>query len=135
MKLKFIVFLIVLFSLNVNAQLGATKSQIIQKHQDYEMNKADDGSDYLIYEVEYEGYTTVVACYLTDIGDDKAQECYKVIIIEPSSETNAWVKSFKQKNYVKLEGMVWKDYENSVVYKVEVTDDSCFIMKYFDNEL
>jgi hypothetical protein len=44
-------------------------------------------------------------------------------------------KFFNEQNFVKLEGMTWKDYEHSTVYEVEVKKGGCLVSKYYDKEL
>jgi hypothetical protein len=72
---------------------------------------------------------------LTEKKEGEEQMCYKALMIEPSSETNNWIKYFNNENYVKIDAMVWKDYEHSIVYKVSVKDSNCLVIKYFDREL
>lgn len=124
-----------IFTSYVNAQIGATKSKIIQDNENYKMDITDDGVDYISYTIEYDTYEQFVACYLTQKEKNTEQLCYKVLIIEPSSETNNWIKYFNEKNFIKLDGMNWKDYEHSIIYKIEVKEDSCIIVKYYDSKL
>lgn len=131
--ITFLAFL--LFSLEGTAQIGATKSSIILEHKNYEIEVTDDGTEYIIFIIEYDNYNREVICYLTDKVADKEQICYRVLIVEPSSETNNWIKSLNDQNFVKLDGMVWKDYENSIVYEVKVKDGNCLVIKYYDTKL
>ncbi|MFT5217128.1 MAG: hypothetical protein ACI83H_002262 [Glaciecola sp.] len=135
--MKNIVTLIVLIFIttNVSSQIGATKSKIIEDHKNYTMEITNDGTDYISFVVEYENYNQNVSCYLTKKEENKEQLCYRVLMIEPSSETNNWIKYFNEQNYVKLDGMIWKDYEHSIVYKVVVEEGSCLVIKYYDKEL
>lgn len=115
---------------NVYSQIGNTKSDIIQDHKNYTMEVTNDGTNYISYDVEFDNYTQSVACYL-----NKKQVCFQVLMLEPSSETNNWIKWFNDKNFVKLDGLIWKDYENSIVYKVKVEKGNCIVLKYFDRKL
>jgi hypothetical protein len=135
MKKIITLFTLLFIATTSYSQIGATKSKITQENKNYTMKKTDDGTDYISFTVEYETYTQDVACYLTDKEDNKEQLCYRVLMIEPGSETNNWIKYFNEQNYVKLEGMIWKDYEHSIVYKVVVKEGSCIVIKYYDKEL
>jgi uncharacterized protein YpmS len=116
MKKIFTLIILFIITINVNAQIGAKKSKIIEDNKNYKMEVADDGTDYITCTVEFDNYNQFVACYLTDMNENKEQFCYRVLMIEPSSETNNWIKYFNDKNFVKLNGMTWKDYEHSIVY-------------------
>ena len=122
-------------SVSIFAQIGSKKSEIIKDHKDYKMEVANNGRDYISYTNTFENYDQIVACYLSKKEENKEQFCYRVLMIEPSSETNNWIKFFNDKNFVKLEGMIWKDYENSIVYKVSVEKGNCLVVKYFDTKL
>ncbi|WP_452223503.1 hypothetical protein [Lacinutrix chionoecetis] len=135
MKNVFFLILLILTTTNVSSQIGATKSIILQEHENYTIEVADDGTEYISYVVEFENYNQIVACYLTKKEENEEQLCYRVLFIEPSSETNNWVRYFNSKNFVKVDNMTWKDYEHSIVYKVAVKDDNCLVVKHFDKEL
>lgn len=135
MKNIFVLISLFFFISNTNAQIGATKSKIIQKNKNYEMDVADDGTEYITYTVEFDNYNQFVACYLTDKNENEEQICYRVLMAEPSSETNNWIRYFNEKKFIKLDGMIWKDYEHSIVYEVTVKDDNCIVVKYFDEKL
>lgn len=135
MKSIITLIFLVFITTNLSAQIGMTKSKIIQEHPNYTLDKSNDGTEYIKYEVEFENYRQIVACYLTDEKVNNEQLCYQVLIVEPSSETNNWIKYFNEQNYVKLEGMTWKDYEHSIVYKVLVEDGSCLVTKKYDTRL
>ena len=135
MRNTFTLILFIFITTTVTAQIGFTKSKLIESHKDYKMDITDDGIEYITYTLEYENYNQFVACYLTDKKEGEEQMCYKALMIEPSSETNNWIKYFNNENYVKIDAMVWKDYEHSIVYKVSVKDSNCLVIKYFDREL
>lgn len=133
-KIITLIFLIFLAK-NVNSQIGSKKSKIIDDHKNYTLETTDDGTEYISFEVEYKNYTQSVACYLTEKKENKEQICYRVLMIEPKSETNNWIKWFNDKNFIKLNGLVWKDYGNATVYEIEVKEGSCLMTKYFDEKL
>lgn len=120
--------------LTVNSQIGVSKSKIIQNNDDHIVDVTEDGIEYITYVVEFENYDRRVACYLTNKEDDEEQICYRVAFIEPSSETNNWVRYFNNENFIKLEGMTWKDYEHSILYEVVVKDGNCLVIKSFNEE-
>ncbi|WP_225034694.1 hypothetical protein [Winogradskyella sp. SM1960] len=130
-----ITFIILLFTtLTVSSQIGVSKSEIIKNNQDYVIDVTEDGTEYITYVVEFENYDRRVACYLTNKEVGEAQICYRVAYIEPSSETNNWVRYFNNENFIKLDGMTWKDYEHSVLYDIVVKDGSCLVIKTFDEK-
>lgn len=135
MKNVIALIILVFITENVSSQIGATRSAIIQKNENYEMNVTDSGIDYISFVIEYENYDQSVACYLTKKKENEEQLCYRVLIIEPSSETNNWIKFFNDENFIKLDGMIWKDYEHSIVYEIEVKKGRCLVNKYYDTEL
>lgn len=126
---------LLLTTLAVSAQIGVSKSKIIQNNSDYILDVTEDGTEYITYVVEFDNYDRRVACYLTNKEDDEEQICYRVAFIEPSSETNNWVKYFNKENFVKLDGMTWKDYEHSMLYEVVVKDGSCLVIKSLNEDL
>ncbi|WP_458625969.1 hypothetical protein [Winogradskyella sp. PC D3.3] len=135
--MKNVITLIILIftTLTVSAQIGVSKSKIIQNNSDYILDVTEDGIEYITYVVEFDNYDRRVACYLTNKEDDEEQICYRVAYIEPSSETNNWVRYFNNENFIKLEGMTWKDYEHSMLYEVVVKDGSCLVIKSYDEKL
>jgi hypothetical protein len=92
MKKIITVFTLLFIATTSYSQIGSTKSKITQEHKNYTMEKTDDGTDYISFTVKYENYTQDVACYLTEKKDNKEQLCYRVLMIEPASETNNWIK-------------------------------------------
>ncbi|CAM3774693.1 hypothetical protein FLGE108171_14600 [Flavobacterium gelidilacus] len=135
MKNIFTFFVLIFITTTVKAQIGSTKSKIIQENKNYSIEKTDDGTDYISFVVEFENYNQQVACYLTEKEANKEQLCFRVLMIEPSSETNNWIRFFNEQNFVKLAGMTWKDYEHSIVYEVVVKDGNCLVHKYYDTKL
>lgn len=135
MKNTITLIVLIFITTNVSSQIGSTKSKIIQEHKNYTMEIADNGTDYISFVVEYENYHQAVACYLTKKEENEEQLCYRVLMVEPSSETNNWIKYFDEQNFVKLDGMIWKDYEHSILYEVTVKEGKCLVVKYFDTEL
>jgi len=135
MKNIFVLITLFFITSNINAQIGATKSKIIEKNKNYEMDVTDDGTEYITYTVEFDNYNQFNACYLTDKNENGEQICYRVLMAEPSSETNNWIRYFNEKKFIKLDGMIWKDYEHSIVYEVSVKDDNCIVIKYYDTKL
>jgi hypothetical protein len=135
MKKIIALFILISLSKTTFSQIGSTKSQIINEHKNYTMEKTNEGIDYISFDVEFENYNQSVACYLTEKEEGKEQFCYRVLMIEPSTETNNWIKFFNEQNFVKLEGMTWKDYEHSIVYEITVQEGVCLVVKYFDTKL
>jgi hypothetical protein len=134
--MKNIITLIVLIFIttNANSQIGNTKSKLTQVHRNYTTGIDDDGKEYIHYVVEYGNISRESFCYFTEKEGNEEQLCYKVLIVEPASETNNWIKYFNNNNFVKLEVMIWKDYETSIAYKVEVEEDKCYVIKIYDRK-
>lgn len=122
----------------VNAQILQTRSEIIQNEGwDYTSGVADDGTKYIYYSktvyTQASGeYVQGRAFYFITL-DDGSEVCFMKKIVEPSSETNPNVAYLKSK-LVEVGYMQWKDYENSIIYDVEVEDGLCIIMAWYDNK-
>ncbi|MCB7481614.1 hypothetical protein [Christiangramia sediminis] len=130
-----IIFLSISF-LNVQAQIFQEKEEIIKDLSSYESGVADDGSEYIYFDKEIETdasgkYTRRKVVYFVEL-DDGTKICNMWKIFEPSSETNSSVAFFKAK-YVEVDYMQWKDYENEILYDVEVEDEICIITAIYDN--
>jgi len=130
MKLQ-ILILFLLISFNLNAQIGATKEEIIEKQgANYVEDVSDYGVDFMLYESQYKSdesgiFTRSTVMYLKK--KNGVQFCYEYLIMEPSSETNAWVNFYNKKNYVKLKELKWKDYKTNLIYEIRVGDGLCYI--------
>lgn len=123
-QLMLIVLLIGITGNPAQAQLLETKSEIIAEYgQDYETGTTNSGRNYIIYELETTTeisgtYTLAKVFYFTEL-DDGEEICTLWKQLEPSSETNYNV-SLLRDNYVEIDDMQWKDYENGVIYEIEV---------------
>lgn len=121
---------------SILAQIGQSREDIIAEYgRNYEVGEADDGTKYITYEKEYTteqsgNYTQIKAIYFFE-ADDGTLICHQWLIIEPSSETNAWVKLLNN-DLVKIGYLEWKDYENNILYKIEVEDNLCLLKVKFD---
>jgi len=118
------------------AQIGRSKAEIIRQHgQNYEFGRLDDGTPYIYYDrqetTEQSGtYVSTKAYYFFE-ADDGRQLCYKTVLLEPASETNAWVKTLNE-DLVKIGYLEWKDYETNIFYKIEVEDGICALLVQYD---
>lgn len=135
MKNTITLFVLIFITTNVSSQIGSTKSKIIKDQKNSSLEITDNGIEYISYKTEYENYSQLTVCYLTKKEDSEEQLCFKVLFMEPSSETNNWVKWMNDENFVKLDGMMWKDYENSILYNIEIIDNYCLVTKYYDEKL
>lgn len=137
-RLAFAGLLLVFALLPGHAQIGQNRQAIIAEYGDqYESGETDDGTPYISYEksftTEQSGtYTQIKALYFLE-ADDGSNICYKWILIEPSSETNAWVK-YLNKEMVKIGYLKWKDYETNINYQLNVEDDYCLLKVAYDFE-
>lgn len=135
-KLLFgILFLPLLTSQYVSAQIFSTKADIIKDNgYAYTAGVSDDGFKYLIYVKNVRTKSgrsyeeTSVYYFIT--SKDKKEICHRLKKIVPSSETNILVKSLKDK-FVELSDTMWKDYENNIIYGMDVKNGSCIIQAEF----
>ena len=140
MKLRFFTLGVLLFSLTseIKAQIGQSRSDIISEYgYNYETGSTDDGTEYLSYEREFSSdqsgaYISFKVIYFTE-AEDGTQFCHYWKILEPSSETNAWVSSLNER-LVKMGYMEWKDYETNTLYKLEIEDKICILTSWYDLE-
>lgn len=140
MDLRFI--LVALFLLTSaqtsQAQIGLNKAEVIAEYgQNYENGETDDGMKYISYDKEYTTeqsgtYVQSKAIYFFEAADGTLI-CHQWLIIEPSSETNAWVKQLN-KELVKIGYMEWKDYEKNILFKINVEDGLCLLKAMYDFE-
>lgn len=125
-----------IITLSSSAQIGQSRPDIIAEYgQDYEIGETEDGVKYIRYQKNYTTeqsgtYTQVKAIYFFE-ADDGTNICHRWLIIEPSSETNSWVK-FLKKEMVETGYLEWKDYENNILYKIEIEDGFCVLKAEFD---
>lgn len=121
---------------SILAQIGQSRDDIIAEYgQHYEVGETNDGIKYISYDKEYTTeqsgtYIQAKAIYFFE-ADDGTHVCHKWLIIEPSSETNSWVKLLN-KDFVKIGYMEWKDYESNILYKIEVEDGLCLLKAMYD---
>jgi hypothetical protein len=142
MNKKIIAFIMLTFVsvIKVNAQLLATKTEVIENLGPYDFVGVPDDS----------GYDTNYFAYSKNITRDKTvsfkqmkmiyfkeinslEICYMWVIIEPVSQTNFNVKNFKSK-FVEIDKMKWKDYEHNTVYSIDISKGVCGITAYYDFE-
>ena len=136
---KIITIALIFFNLiTLNAQVGSTKAEIIKEFgTTFEEDKTtDDETPYIVYEKEFETnasgkYIRKSAFYFTE-NKSKELICFLRKIIEPTSEINAFVKYYNGKGYVKINELKWKNYENNMVYELEIDDGSCILSVYRD---
>lgn len=122
---------------DTQAQLLKTKGDIIKEYGSiYEADVADDGTNYIVYEKQYNNnargeYTQHKAIYFTELDNGK-EICSMWKLFEPSTETNSTISYFKD-NFVEIGYMEYKDYENEILYNVNVDDVLCIVTAIFDN--
>lgn len=130
-----IVFLQLVTSKYVNAQIFNTRADIINEHgKAYTAGVSEDGFKYLIYVKNVRtksgrSYDQTTVYYFVT-AKDKTEICHRWKKVVPSSETNIWVKALKE-SYVELSDTMWKDYENNIVYGMDVKNGSCIVQAEF----
>ncbi|WP_159039982.1 hypothetical protein [Christiangramia fulva] len=122
--------------LNVQAQIFQKKEEIIKDLESYESGVADDGSEYIYFDKEFNTkssgeYTRRKVIYFVEL-DDGTKICNMWKILEPSSETNSFVSYFKD-NFVEVDYMQWKDYETEILYAVKVDEKVCIVTAVYNN--
>lgn len=128
--------ILLLSSQHTQGQIFQTKSEIIKESgYDYESGTTNDGVEYILYEKRYNSeqsgnFTQHIIAYFTT-QDTKEEICDFYRLIEPSSETNSNV-AFLKKNMVEIDYMKWKDYENNVIYQIEIEDGLCVTVIWYD---
>ncbi|WP_170982697.1 hypothetical protein [Dyadobacter frigoris] len=119
------------------AQMGATRKAIIQINgPDYTTGTSENGTKYITYEIKRNSkssgsFDEVSAFYFKRLSG-QPEFCYRWRVIGPVSETNEWIVNFSNK-YVHLGKKLWKDYENNLLYSLEVDQDLCIVEITFDN--
>jgi len=129
---------LILFSLiKLSAQVGSTKEEIIEEYgTKYITEKTDDNTPYIFYVDEFKTkvsgkYMRYTYFYFTETKN-KELKCFLRKIIEPFTELNAFVENFNNKAYVKISELKWKNYENNLIYNLEVDDVYCTLRVYID---
>lgn len=136
LKTLFLGILLLAFVQDASGQIGESRRDIIkEKGRDYEKGVTDEGNNYIGYEEEFTTersgtYTRYKAYFFTKF-DDGSEVCHSWKIIEPSSETNPWVSTFKR-DLVEIGYMKWKDYESNIIYTVKVDEGFCIVSAWFD---
>ncbi len=145
--MKNIIMICLLFfvSVNINAQIGKTKTKIIE----------DNGTNYTVEEVEekYKDEVSIIKYEKeveSSISEDKIKQikkfeffknketneyiCFRYAIEEPLSEINSWIIGINSEGYVRVGELKWKDYEYNVVYKIIRNEkyEKCVILVYYD---
>lgn len=122
---------------DTQAQIFKSRSDIIEEYgTGYEADVATDGTKYIVYENEYDTrasgeYIQLKAIYFTEL-DDGTEICNMWRIMEPSTETNSTI-SYLKDNFVETGYMEFKDYENEILYNVEVDEGHCILTATFNN--
>ncbi|WP_439582429.1 hypothetical protein [Dyadobacter bucti] len=118
------------FCNSVNAQIFKTRQEIITEYgKPTSTGVADDGSQYISYDSYQTSsrsgrYKQLKVYYFTTTPSMIL--CHMWRILEPSSETNGWVSTFKNK-FVEIASTTWKDYETNITYKITVKDGFCSV--------
>ena len=112
-----------------SSQIGMNLDEVIEEHgTDYEVQDKGD-FDYVI---KYEkGERWDIMNFVTlDTGETI---CIKVHIMEPTSEINAWINALNESGYVKMDEFIWRDYEASIEYEVEIFDGGVSVFKQYSS--
>ncbi len=140
MSKNWIIALMLFAFSTVNAQVGESLSDLIEvKGSKYEegFTQANDEGDSLYY-VSYtqdvlnesqEIVEITKAYYFLEKASDAT--CIEWRLIMPIDEVNAVVR-FYNNTYVKLDDMLWKDYETNVLLYLELDDPILIITSYKD---
>ena len=126
-----------LCALTVNAQLGRTNTEIINKFgKDYHKTGVSNlGEPYIIYKIQDSSaasgsYTKTIGFYFKE-DDNGTQYCNEQLIMEPLTELNSWVDFYKSK-YETIGNMMYRDNTNKVIFKVSVIDNHCAVRMWYE---
>lgn len=107
------------------SQIGMTLDEVIEEHgTDYEVQDKGD-YDYVIKYEKGERWD-IMKFFTLDSGKTI---CIYVHIMEPKSEINAWINALNESGYVKMDEFIWRDYEGSIEYEVEIFDGGVSVFK------
>lgn len=119
------------------AQLGLSKSIIIA-----EMGKPDtlgvsDRDEFIVYHSTRTNHKTnniynEFLTYYFKKNESGREICYYIQKALPSTEID-FIVSDLNKNFVKIESVLWKDYKQNVIYKVLIDGKFCVITYMKDN--
>ena len=134
-----IFLLSLIFSQTAEAQILQTRSEIIETYgTPFSSGVLESGEQYLFYKypvtTKNSGtYLQRKVLYLKE-SDNGEVTCFKWKILEPSTETNFNLTSFKE-NLVQIGENQWKDYGKGIVYELKVKKGVCAITAWYDSEV
>lgn len=131
--------LMLMFSHSLNAQILQTKSEIIKSYgTPFCSGIAENGDNYMYYKfpvtTDNSGTYNQRRVLFLKKGEDGVETCYKMKILEPSSETAHNISSFTR-NLVNTGENQWTDHAKGIVYKVEDKRGICSITAWYDNQV
>ena len=134
MKKYIIFFALIFFTLNVKAQLGYTKSEVIEKYG--EPNKralTQSGDTYFAYERQLNTnasgvYTQGKVLYFMENGQGIIT-CYCIKYVEPLTEFNPNIVWYNT-HFVLISSFKWKDYTTGLTYDMYTNDGLCITEVY-----
>ncbi|QKG79304.1 hypothetical protein [Tenuifilum thalassicum] len=119
---KILIALFVLtWALPGKTQLGYTLEEIIQKYGDnYSVGYNSDSLFYAIFENVKAGRSEKKTVMITLFNSDRKDAiCIGKLIVYSLDEINEAVDKFNKK-YVKKSELEWKDYENGILYIIDI---------------
>lgn len=138
--LKYVLLVVtMLMSITSFGQLFQSREEIIRNNVgvSFKTDFTKDGNRFMYYEKPMKSnasgnYNLYKAMYFLNL-ENGSEICVKWSVIEPASETNSNVAYFKKK-YVEIGYMRWKDYENNIIYDIEVKDGMCIVTAWWDDK-
>ena len=140
-RIIFTAILFVLCMVNAYSQIFKSKSAIVEDLKEngfeYEENVLSTGEEYISWDrnqaADGEDFISLKACFFIEL-DDGDQVCHKWQILEPASQINRFVSSFREAELVEVDRLTWKDYETEIIYRVELNEDRdiCFVAAWYD---
>ena len=126
-KICFII--LIFFSITSYSQIYADLKEIVDFYgENYNLDESENFDLYIKYEFEEDfGEKWIMLGFIFLESGEKV--CTHVHTIEPKSRINYWVNYYNNKGIVKIEEFIWRDYEKSITYEMEIFKTGVSIIK------
>lgn len=135
LKQIIVIALVVVSSLNANAQIGSTYEDVIRNYGKPERSKIINKR---IKSIGYDYYFSVsntkeIPCVrnlLFMIKGDSLEACSIVVMTFELKNINSVINFVKKKNFVKTGDLKWMDYSKNIEYSINKDDEYCRLVKF-----
>ena len=118
MKTLLLLFLTICY--NINSQVGWTFDRVVKElGKEYEFLAAKDC--YFDSCIEYDYGTSFST--LGFMEEKGVKQCHYVGWYESIKEANKWINMMKERNYVEVGDLTWRDYATGVEHKITLYSD------------